>query len=59
MLPNDPLKFFLGSETENHILEVNVRIRDAEEFSDFAAHEWPAAMFSKDALELVSRGEMP
>jgi outer membrane lipoprotein-sorting protein len=28
-------------------------------FSDFAAHEWPAAMFSKDALELVSRGELP
>jgi len=28
-------------------------------FSDFATHEWPEAMFSKDALEKVSHGELP
>jgi outer membrane lipoprotein-sorting protein len=28
-------------------------------FSDFATREWPEAMFSKDALEKVSRGELP
>jgi outer membrane lipoprotein-sorting protein len=28
-------------------------------FSDFLTREWPPAMFSKDALEMVSRGELP
>jgi outer membrane lipoprotein-sorting protein len=28
-------------------------------FSDFATREWPEAMFSKDALEKVSHGELP
>lgn len=28
-------------------------------FSDFAIREWPVAMFDKDALEKVARGELP
>jgi outer membrane lipoprotein-sorting protein len=47
-----PTRVLVVSNTEKGV------ITDIK-FSDFATHEWPEAMFSKDALEKVSHGELP
>lgn len=47
-----PTRVLVVSNTEKGV------ITDIK-FSDFALREWPEAMFSKDALEKVSHGELP